>query len=329
MNPVLQIEGLSIDFRTDRGEVTVVSGVDLTVGAHEAVGLVGESGSGKTVTCLSVLGLIPQPPGRISGGRILLEGTDLLQVPTRELEDVRGSRAAMIFQEPMAALNPVLTIGDQIAESVRRHQGVRRRAARNRAVDVLGMVGIPDPRGRLDSYPHEMSGGMCQRVMIAMALANEPKLLIADEPTTALDVTIQAQVLDLLRELIREMDMSVLFVTHDLGVVADLCDRVVVMYAGQVVESGDAGDVFRRPTHPYTEGLLASVPSARVRRERLATVPGIPPAPWAFPAGCRFHDRCPYADARCTSTAPPLVAGPGGSLSRCLRTDELVLAGAP
>lgn len=326
--PLLDIDGLTVDFLTDQGWATVVRDVSLSVAPGETVGLVGESGSGKTITSLSVMRLVPDPPGRITGGSIRFDGRDLLTLPERTLRQVRGNDIAMVFQESMTSLNPAFTIGDQIAEAVRRHLGLGRRAALDRAVEVLDLVGIPAPRDRVDHYPHEFSGGMRQRAAIAMALACEPRLLIADEPTTALDVTVQAQVLELLRSLQQRLGMAMLFITHNLGVVADVCDRVSVMYAGQVVEVADVVDLFEAPAHPYTEGLLRSMPQLGVRGEPLATIPGNPPLPWAMPEGCRFHPRCPYATDACRSGAPALTERGGGHFSRCLRLAEIELTGA-
>jgi len=325
--PVLRVEDLRVEFATDHGWATVVAGSTFDVGEREIVGLVGESGSGKTVTGLSVLRLLPRGVGRIAGGRVDLGGRDLLALSERELRSVRGNEVAMVFQEPMTSLNPAFTIGDQIAETVRLHRGVSRRAARARAVEVLDLVGIPHARRRLDDYPHEFSGGMRQRAMIAMAVSCDPRLLIADEPTTALDVTIQAQVLELLVAMRAELGMSVLLVTHDLGVVAEVCERVVVMYAGQIVEQAEVGDLFDHPRHPYTEGLLAAVPQIGTRGQRLPAIPGRTPEPWALPPGCRFAPRCAHAATVCMEP-PSLVPSRPAHLSRCARHDELSLRGA-
>ncbi len=327
--PLLLVEGLQVEFVTDHGWVTVVDDVGFTVERGETVGLVGESGSGKTVTSLAVMGLIPTPPGRVSRGRVELDGTELTALAVRELEDVRGDDVSMVFQEPMTSLNPAFTVGDQIAETVRRHRSVNRRAAKARAVEVLDAVGIPNAGSRARSYPHELSGGMRQRAMIAMALSCEPKLLIADEPTTALDVTIQAQVLDLFRSLRDDLGLAVLFVTHDLGVVADICDRVVVMYAGQVVEEAPVDDLYGRPRHPYTEGLLRAMPQIGGRGERLEVIPGRTPLPWAMPEGCRFHPRCPYAEDRCRQGEVELRTVARAHTSRCVRFHELELTAGP
>ena len=325
--PVLRVEDLRVEFATDHGWATVVAGSTFDVGEREIVGLVGESGSGKTVTGLSVLRLLPRGVGRIAGGRVDLGGRDLLALSERELRSVRGNEVAMVFQEPMTSLNPAFTIGDQIAETVRLHRGVSRRAARARAVEVLDLVGIPHAGRRLDDYPHEFSGGMRQRAMIAMAVSCDPRLLIADEPTTALDVTIQAQVLELLVAMRAELGMSVLLVTHDLGVVAEVCERVVVMYAGQIVEQAEVGELFDHPRHPYTEGLLAAVPQIGTRGQRLPAIPGRTPEPWALPPGCRFAPRCTHAATVCTEP-PSLVPSRPAHLSRCVRHDELNLRGA-
>jgi peptide/nickel transport system ATP-binding protein len=326
--PLLHIDGLCVDFATEHGWANVVRDVTFTVDEREIVGLVGESGSGKTVTGLSVLGLVPSPPGRRSGGHIRFAGRDLAQLPERDLRAIRGNEISMIFQEPMTSLNPAFTVGDQIGETVRRHRGAGRRAATARAVEMLDMVGIPNAARRVHAYPHEFSGGMRQRAMIAMALACDPKILIADEPTTALDVTIQAQILELLLSLRDQIGMAVLLVTHDLGVVAEVCDRVVVMYAGQVVESAAAGPLFEQPHMPYTEGLLAAMPQLGTRDRRLASIPGRTPEPWNMPAGCRFHPRCPYTDPKCIDGEVPLRPVAPGRESRCVRTAELELRGA-
>lgn len=326
--PLLEVEDLAVEFLTDHGWVRVVDGVSFSVGAGETLGLVGESGSGKTVTSLSVMQLIPRPPGRIAAGSIRFEGRELLGLPEHELEALRGEAIAMVFQESMTSLNPAFTIGDQIGEVVRRHRGVSRREARLRALEVLELVQIPDPEARIDAYPHEFSGGMRQRAAIAMALACDPKLLIADEPTTALDVTVQAQVLDLLRSLQQRLGMGILFVTHNLGVVADLCDRVTVMYAGRIVETANVFDLFERPQHPYTEGLLQAMPQLGERGKRLAAIPGTPPMPWQMPDGCRFHPRCPYAQSACAEQDVVLHGLGEGRSARCRRVHELELRGA-
>ena len=291
--PLLEIKDLNVAFDTERGQIRPVRDVSFSIFPGQTVALVGESGCGKSVTSLSILRLIPQPPGRILSGQILLNNRDLLTIPEKEMRKVRGAEIAMIFQEPMTSLNPVYTIGDQIAEAIILHQNVTSRQAIEVAEQSLRDVGIADPGRRLGEYPHQMSGGMRQRVMIAMALSCKPKLLIADEPTTALDVTIQAQILELLRKLQRETGMSILLITHDLGVVAENADVVNVMYASRIVESATVEDLFDRPQHPYTEGLFRSVPKLGGHAERLATISGTVPNPARFPAGCKFHPRCP------------------------------------
>jgi peptide/nickel transport system ATP-binding protein len=324
---LLEVDGLSVDFATDHGWANVVADVSFHVGQGEIVGLVGESGSGKTVTGLSILGLVPSPPGRLAGGSVRFEGRNLTGMSERQLRDIRGNDIAMIFQEPMTSLNPAFTVGDQISETFRRHRGGSRRAATARAVEVLELVGIPNATKRVEAYPHEFSGGMRQRVMIAMAITCEPKILIADEPTTALDVTIQAQILELLSSMRDTIGMGVLLITHDLGVVAEVCDRVVVMYAGQVVERSPVGPLFDEPRMPYTEGLLLAMPQVGAASGRLASIPGRTPEPWNMPAGCRFHPRCPYTEQKCTERPIPLLAVGDDRHSRCVRTAELELRG--
>src|SRR5262252_9276646 len=292
---LLEIRGLQTDFATDDGIVHAVDGVDLTVDRGETLGVVGESGCGKTVTALSVLKLIAMPPGRIAGGRILWRGRDLVPLAPREMRDIRSKEIAIVFQEPMTSLNPVYTVGDQIAEVIREHGGLRRRAALDKAIEMLRLVHIPNPERRARDYPHQFSGGMRQRVMIAMALACNPKLLIADEPTTALDVTIQAQILDLMRELKQKIDAAIVLITHDLGVVAEMAQRVVVMYAGRKAEEAPVGTLFRRPLHPNTRGLLASIPridTAAERKARLEAIAGVVPSLLKPAPGCRFAPRC-------------------------------------
>lgn len=325
---LLRIDDLRLDFATERGWANVVNGVSFTVGQNEIVGLVGESGSGKTVTGLSILGLVPSPPGRKAGGHIWFEDEDITEASTSRLLDIRGNEISMIFQEPMTSLNPAFTVGDQIAETYRRHRGASRKEGMARAVEVLDLVGIPNARRRVREYPHEFSGGMRQRAMIAMALSCDPKLLIADEPTTALDVTVQAQILDLLVSMRDQLGMGIIFITHDLGVVAEVCDRVVVMYAGEVVETARAQELFAQPRHPYTEGLLTAMPQLGARSGRLASIPGRTPEPWAMPAGCRFSPRCPYSQDECTAGPIPLLSVAAGRESRCIRTNEIELRGA-
>jgi len=321
--PLLELRDLQTHFFTDDGVVRAVDGVSFALRAGETLAVVGESGSGKSVTSLSILRLVASPPGRIVGGEIRFRGRDLLALPDAEMRAIRGKSISMIFQEPMTSLNPVYTCGEQILEVLVLHERIDRATARNRAIELLRMVGIPSPEQRVDEYPHQMSGGMRQRVMIAMALACRPALLIADEPTTALDVTIQAQILDLLRDLRRELGMALLLITHDLGVVAETADRVAVMYAGQVVEYCGVREAFRATRHPYTAGLLASLPKLGGAGERLRVIPGNVPDPTRFPPGCRFHPRCPLAVDRCRTEAPVLRDVGAGHLSRCFRAEEI------
>jgi oligopeptide/dipeptide ABC transporter ATP-binding protein len=306
--PLLELKGLKTHFTTDEGTARAVDGVSYKILPGETLGVVGESGSGKSVTALSVMQLIPSPPGKVVGGEILFKGENLLDVPYDEMRRIRGNEIAMIFQEPMTALNPVYTVGDQIAESVILHRGLDKDAAREHAIGMLRKVGIPSPESRVDNYPHEMSGGMRQRVMIAIAMSCDPSLLIADEPTTALDVTIQAQILELIRELQEEAGMSVLLITHDLGVVAETAHHVAVMYAGKVVEYADVNTLFAKPAHPYTIGLFSSLPDLAGKGDRLVTIPGIVPSATNFPSGCRFRTRCPIATDKCAAEEPPLQA---------------------
>ena len=325
MSPLLQVEGLQVAFDTPRGTARAVDAVDFSLQPGETLCIVGESGCGKSVTALSIMGLVPTPPARVSG-RIRFEGRDLVGLSSAELSDLRGDRLAMIFQEPMTSLNPAFTVGAQLAEVLVRHRGMDAAAARAAAIEMLRRVRIPAPERRVDDYPHRMSGGMRQRVMIAMALLCTPALLIADEPTTALDVTIQAQVLQLMRGLRDETGTSIVLITHDLGVVAEMADRVVVMYAGQVVEQAPVGELFAMPQHPYTVGLMGAIPSIDAPRARLAAIDGMVPAATAMPAGCRFAARCPFADVRCRDEAPPLAEVSPGHLSRCWKAPLEVLA---
>ncbi|HZQ58012.1 MAG TPA: ABC transporter ATP-binding protein [Acidimicrobiales bacterium] len=322
--PLLEVEGLHVEFVNDGKWVPAVENVSFTVGAGETLALVGESGCGKTVSSLAVMGLVPRANGRVSAGQVRYAGEDLLRMAPDDLRRVRGDRIAMVFQEPMTSLNPAFTIGQQISLAVRAHRPCSKAEARAKAVEVLDHVGIPDAAHRVDDYPHAFSGGMRQRAMIAMALSCNPRLLIADEPTTALDVTVQAQILELLRSLRDETGMAMLFVTHDLGVVADLCDRVAVMYAGQVVEQASVDDLFRRPRHPYTEALMASMPQVATPGQRLTIIHGQVPRPGEITSGCRFRPRCEYATARCAEDPIDLVALPAGAV-RCVHHDELVL----
>jgi len=305
---LLDISDLTTEFATDDGVVRAVDGVDLAIESGETVCVVGESGCGKTVTALSVLKLIASPPGRIAGGRILWQGRDLVPLDAAAMSDIRSKEIAIVFQEPMTSLNPVYTVGEQIAEVIRRHEGLARRAAAARAVEMLKLVHIPNAARRTDDYPHQFSGGMRQRVMIAMALACRPKLLIADEPTTALDVTIQAQILDLLQEMKSRFGMAMMLITHAMGVVAETAQRVVVMYAGKVVEEAAVGDLFETPRHPYTQGLIRSIPRVdrAARKTRLEAIPGVVPSLLAPPPGCRFAPRCRLAVAACRAAPPPL-----------------------
>ena len=324
---VLEVTDLSIQFKSEHGWSTVVDHLDLTLARGETLGLVGESGSGKTVTSLAIMGLLTGPRVRISGS-VKLQGRELVGLNKREMNALRGKSIGMIFQEPRRSLNPAFTVGDQIAEVVKRHrEGVGRREAWARAVEMLELVGIPDAAARAHEYPHQFSGGMCQRVMLAIAVACEPVVLIADEPTTALDVTVQAQVLDLLTELQDRMGLGILFITHDLGVVAETCDRVAVLYGGQVMETTGSEDLFYDPQHPYTEGLLASTPDAQVRAERLYAIPGTVPAAWNWPNGCRFHPRCAYAQAGLCDDGVVSLSGAESHQVRCARADALELEG--
>ena len=306
--PLLQVRNLTTRFRTELGAVTAVDNVSFDVAAGETLAIVGESGSGKSVTALSLLRLIPNPPGRIESGQVLFEGNDLLKVDEAGIRAIRGNKIAMIFQEPMSSLNPALTVGLQVAEPINVHRGSAWSVALAQAKELIGRVRIPDAAARLGSYPHQYSGGMRQRVMIAMALACKPRLIIADEPTTALDVTVQAQILDLLKELTRETQSALILITHDLGVVARYADRVAVMYAGRIVETASAGELYARPRHPYTRGLMASVPRLDGDAGRpLVPIEGQPPDLAALPAGCAFAPRCQHVAERCLADRPPLV----------------------
>ncbi|AWV88434.1 ABC transporter ATP-binding protein [Bradymonas sediminis] len=325
--PILEVNDLRTYFFTDDGVLPSVDGVTFKIEKGKTLGLVGESGSGKSVTSLSILGLIPQPPGKIVGGEVLFEGRDLTKFSEDELRGIRGNDISMIFQEPMTSLNPVYTIGNQIIEAIQLHQPLNFKEARELAIYMLDRVGIPAPSQRIDEFPHQMSGGMKQRAMIAMSLVCKPKLLIADEPTTALDVTIQAQILDLLTELQEEMGMSILFITHDLGVVAEICDDVAVMYAGRIAEYGNAEEIYNNPSHPYTIGLFSSLPQVETtrlgqREDRLYVIPGMVPRPQDFPAGCRFRSRCEFATDECMKL-PPLRLHDDGHMSACWYADEV------
>src|SRR5690606_4755663 len=325
---LLEVNDLKTYFDTDEGTVKAVDGVSFHLDRGETLAVVGESGSGKSVTSLSVMRLIPTPPGRIAGGQILFEGQDLVKKSEREMRKIRGNDISMIFQEPMTSLNPVYTVGDQIAEAIVLHQGKTYREAMKMAAEMLDLVGIPEPCKRVKNYPHQMSGGMRQRVMIAMALSCGPKLLIADEPTTALGVTIQAQHLDLMRKLQSEIGMSILFITHDLGVVAEMADRAVVMYAGRAVEEAQINDIYANPQMPYTLGLLNSIPRvdrAAEHQERLQAIPGNVPNPLYLPDGCAFHPRCRCVQEQCKATIPALEDTGNGHMVRCIRWKELDL----
>jgi oligopeptide/dipeptide ABC transporter ATP-binding protein len=323
--PLLDIRDLHTEFRTGAGLVRAVDGVSYTVEPGETVAVVGESGSGKSVTAMSVLRLIPDPPGRITGGEVWFDGRDLLKLSEEEMRQVRGGEIGMIFQEPMTSLNPVLSIERQITETLEEHRGATPEAARNRALELLRLVGIADPARRLQQYPHQLSGGMRQRVMIAIALACEPKLIIADEPTTALDVTIQAQILELMQSLTKRLGVALIIITHNLGVVARYAQRVNVMYAGRIVESGRAGALYHTPRHPYTIALLRSVPRLdRPRQARLDPIEGSPPDLTRLDGGCAFRPRCRFAIPRCAEAPPPLIeAGEPGQVSACYRAREL------
>jgi len=314
---MLSVQDVRVYF-TDNGKVArALDGVSYEVRTGETVCLVGESGCGKTVSALTILGIIPQPPAKIMGGRILFDGQNLLDLGEREMEKIRGNRIAMVFQEPMTSLNPVFTVGEQIRETIMIHENVSEKALRKRCVQLLKDVGIPSPEERLKDYPHQLSGGQRQRVMIAMALACNPDVVIADEPTTALDVTIQAQILNLFRELQRTRQMSLLYITHDLGVVATIADRIYVMYAGIIVEQGDTAHIFHDPRHPYTQGLLASLPTRTKRGGTLYTIPGAVPDPAYKPAGCPFHPRCQFAIESCRIEFPGMCDYGEGHVSRC------------
>ena len=309
MQPLLQVEDLRTWFHTDEGTAKAVDGVSFGLAEQETLGIVGESGCGKSVTALSILRLIPDPPGRVEGGSVRFQGRDLLALSEKEMRRIRGNEIAMIFQEPMTSLNPVYTIGEQISEVLRLHRGLSRGEAEERAVEMLRRVRIPDPEQRVEEYPHQLSGGQRQRVMIAMALACDPALLIADEPTTALDVTVQAQILELIAELRRQSNMALILITHDMGVIAGLCDRVMVMYAGRVVEAAPVRELFHDPQHPYTAGLLRSMPRLdEVMHDRLTTISGQPPNLQRLPAGCAFRTRCDRRIEVCAAEVPPLRA---------------------
>ncbi len=321
-NPLLEVRSLTTQFFTEDGVVRAVEDVSFEIFSGEILSLVGESGCGKSVTGLSLLRLISIPPGKIVSGELLFDGRDLMELEEKEMERVRGNDISMIFQEPMTSLNPVFTIGNQIMEALQLHQNLNKKEARRKAIEMLDRVRIPSPEVRIDSYPHQLSGGMRQRAMIAMALSCQPKLLIADEPTTALDVTIQAQVLRLLKEIQGEMGMAVMLITHDLGVVSEIADRVAVMYAGRIVETGPIEAIFGEMRHPYTKGLWESIPQLKEKRRRLNAITGQVPDPMNLPAGCKFHPRCYLMIDDCKKEEPPLYPVNGNHFSRCLRWKE-------
>jgi peptide/nickel transport system ATP-binding protein/oligopeptide transport system ATP-binding protein len=320
---LLSVSNLRVVFGGESGELPAVDDIGFEVADGEVLGIVGESGSGKSVTALSIMGLLPKPPARVAAGSIKFRGEELLALGEREMRRVRGPGIGMVFQEPMTSLNPVFPVGDQLMETVRIHERVDKAAQRERAVAMLAKVGIAEPERRLHDYPHQLSGGMRQRVMIAMALACSPKLLIADEPTTALDVTIQQQILELLLDLRDQLGMAIIIITHNMGVVAEVADRVIVMYAGRVVERAPVAELFDRPAHPYTRGLLESIPTLADDRDRLRTIPGTLPNPAALPPGCRFEPRCPWRIEACAAAAPPLEPLRPGHESACIRQREL------
>jgi oligopeptide/dipeptide ABC transporter ATP-binding protein len=323
----MKVSGLATQFFTEDGIVKAVDGIEYDLEEGETLGLVGESGCGKSVSALSVLRLIPNPPGRIVGGEVMFEGQDLLKLSEEDMRHIRGNRISMVFQEPMTSLNPILTIGRQITEPLELHMDMTSRQAEERAIELLGLVGIPDAAARINDYPHQFSGGMRQRVMIAMALSCNPKLLIADEPTTALDVTIQAQVLELMQKAAKEVGASLIVITHNLGVVARYADRVNVMYAGKIIERGSATDIYKNPKHPYTLGLLRSVPRLdEPRKEKLSPIEGMPPDLVDLPSGCSFRARCTYAVDRCAEETPPLASVGEGHLAACWESDKVALS---
>ena len=317
---LLEIKDLSVEYQTDDATIYAVNHVDLAMKKGQTLGLVGETGAGKTTIAKSILGILPRPQSKITSGEIIFDGQNLLSLREKEIQKIRGNKIAMIFQDPMTALNPIEKVGFQIAEAVRRHNKISAKEAQERACDMLEMVGIP--MERYAEYPHQFSGGMKQRVVIAMALACNPELLLADEPTTALDVTIQAQVLDMMRGLRDKLDTSVILITHDLGVVADFCDSVAVAYAGEIVESGTVEHIFDNPRHPYTEGLFNSLPKLDSTERRLKPIKGLMPDPSIQVPGCRFSDRCPYADEKCAQTRPEAVEVEPGHMARCFRVTE-------
>ncbi|SFL98121.1 ABC transporter ATP-binding protein [Halanaerobium salsuginis] len=320
---LVEVKNLQTYFYTEEGVVKAVDGVDYEIYPGETLGIVGESGCGKSVTSLSIMRLVESPPGKIEGGEINFQGKDLTKLSEKEMRKIRGNDISMIFQEPMTSLNPVYTVGDQIIEAIMLHKGVKRKEARQQAIEMLQKVGIPLPEQRVDEYPHQLSGGMRQRVMIAMALSCDPQLLIADEPTTALDVTIQAQILELMNSLKESYGMAIMMITHDLGVIAEVSDRVAVMYAGKVVEYTDVDSLFEDPKHPYTWGLMNSIPKLDKDVERLEAIPGSVPSPLNFPEGCKFNTRCPLAEGKCFTDEPELIDAEAGHKVRCWRYKDL------
>jgi len=321
--PLLEVSDLRVYFHTREGLLKAVDGVSFRIDRGEVLGLVGESGCGKSVTAFSILRLVPSPPGEYAGGRIDLEGENLLQMSEKRIRDIRGNVVSMIFQEPVTSLNPIMTVGRQVSEAILQHHHLSKQEARRSAIEMLARVGIASPETRFDSYPHQLSGGMSQRAMIAMALVCHPRLLIADEPTTALDVTIQAQILELLNQLRSEFEMSVLLITHDLGVVAETCDRVAVMYAGKIAEYTSVPELFKRPMHPYTHGLFRSLPRLSAGKDPLPVIPGTVPSPLDFPSGCRFRTRCPIAKEICENE-PPLRELSPNHFAACHFAEEVV-----
>ncbi|MGE7675303.1 ABC transporter ATP-binding protein [Lysinibacillus sp. NPDC094403] len=320
---LLEIKGLKTTFFTDDGQIPAVDDIDFSVHEGEILGIVGESGSGKSVTSLSIMGLIPSPPGKITGGEILLDGKNLVTLSDKQMQKIRGKDVAMIFQEPMTSLNPLFTIGDQLKEAILIHNPKwSKKEAFARVIEIMKLVGLPRAEELLKDYPHQLSGGMRQRVMIAMALVCDPKVLIADEPTTALDVTIQAQILQLMKDLNKRLNTAVLLITHDLGVVAETCERVIVMYAGQIVEEAPIQEIFANPKHPYTQGLIKSVPDMRYKKDNLYSIPGSVPKPGSIQAGCRFAARCEFAMDRCVQETPPLYEATEQHKSRCFLLEK-------
>lgn len=319
--PILKVEELQTTFFTDDGEIPAVDNVNFHVNEGEIIGIVGESGCGKSVTSLSVMGLVPSPPGKVTGGKILFKDEDLTKATEKRMREIRGNEIAMIFQEPMTSLNPVFTIGNQLVEAIRIHKKNTKAQAKQDAIRIMELVGLPRADELMNEYPHQLSGGMRQRVMIAMAMACDPQVLIADEPTTALDVTIQAQILKLMKQLNKELNTAVILITHDLGVVAETCERLIVMYSGKVVEEGSVQDIFKDPQHPYTKGLIQSVPDMRFKKQKLYSIPGSVPKPGSIKHGCRFAARCEYAFDRCLTETPELYQTAPGHTSRCFLYD--------